>query len=473
MHLHTHGSSNATQTDITKSSALNSITRPDPEKYFAKEGVSSLSHAFEGKIAIHPGLGGNNMSDEAMQSALDGLLQKPLAGKTVAYIHVPFCQTHCLYCGFYNKPYRTDESRYYADALLAELALWRDSPAVQSTPVHALYLGGGTPTALEAEDLERILKAARETLPLANDCEVTVEGRLTNFDARKMEACFAGGANRFSLGVQSFNTSIRRSMGRIGTGEDMARGLEQLMSYDQSAVIVDLIYGFPRQTMQHWLEDIAMAQSLNLDGADCYQLNVYGQTPLGKAIKDGSIPPAAAIPEQSAMFAASVEAMTTARYRRLSISHWARTSRERNLYNLYVKGSANCLAFGPGGGGNFAGNFYINTPDYASWLQQVAEGRKPLSMLQTPPTHYFLFRAVAEDMEQGCLNLSALEGRFGLPLDAIWSPLLAQWQRAGLVMQDQGRVTLTLAGQFWQVNLSQLLLNYLKLVLEENDDLAA
>jgi oxygen-independent coproporphyrinogen-3 oxidase len=262
-------------------------------------------------------------------------------------------------------------------------------------------------------------------------------------------------------------------MGRIGTGEDMARGLEQLMSYDQSSVIVDLIYGFPRQTMQHWLEDIAMAQSLNLDGADCYQLNVYGQTPLGKAIKDGSIPPAADIPEQSAMFAASVEAMTTARYRRLSISHWARNSRERNLYNLYVKGSANCLAFGPGGGGNFAGNFYINTPDYASWLQQVAEGRKPLGMLQTPPTHYFLFRAVAEDMEQGCLNLSALEARFALPLDAIWSPLLTQWQRAGLVMQDQGRVTLTLAGQFWQVNLSQLLLNYLKLVLEENDDLAA
>ena len=96
-----------------------------------------------------------------------------------------------------------------------------------------------------------------------------------------------------------------------------------------------------------------------------------------------------------------------------------------------------------------------------------------MSMLQTPPTHYFLFRAVAEDMEQGCLNLSALEGRFGLPLDAIWSPLLAQWQRTGLVTQDQGRVTLTLAGQFWQVNLSQLLLNYLKLVLEENDDLAA
>ncbi|CAK7054897.1 MAG: Anaerobilin synthase [Desulfovibrio sp.] len=450
-----------------------SFIRPNPDKFFAREGVSPLSHAFDGKIAIHPGLGNQPLAEEEMRPALETLLETPLQGKTVAYIHVPFCQTHCLYCGFYNKHYGEDDSRVYTDALLAELAQWRDRVAVQSTPVHALYLGGGTPTALEAADLERILKAARENLPLANDCEITIEGRLANFDARKMEACLAGGANRFSLGVQSFNTEIRRSMGRLGTREDMIRGLELLMSYNQAAVIVDLIYGFPRQTMNCWLEDIAVAQSINLDGADCYQLNVYGQTPLGKAIQQGSIPPAADAPTQSAMFAASVEAMTQARYRRLSMSHWARTSRERNLYNLYVKGSANCLAFGPGAGGNFAGNFYINTPDYESWLQQVADGRKALAMLQPAPQRYFLFRAVAEGMEQGCLNLPALEQRFGLPLAKIWSPLLAQWQRAGLVTQDQGWVTLTLAGQFWQVNLSQLLLNYLKTMLEENNDLAA
>lgn len=161
---------------------------------------------------------------------------------------------------------------------------------------------------------------------LANDCEVTVEGRLSNFDARKMEACLEGGANRFSLGVQSFHTDIRRSMGRLGSREDMIRGLELLMSYGQAAVIVDLIYGFPNQGMERWLEDIATAQSLKLDGADCYQLNVYRQTPLGQAIERGKMPPAADIPEQSAMFAAGVEAMTGAFYRRLSISHWARTS---------------------------------------------------------------------------------------------------------------------------------------------------
>ena len=167
-------------------------------------------------------------------------------------------------------------------------------------------------------------------LPLANDCEITVEGRLSNFGPDKMEACFEGGANRFSLGVQSFDTEIRQAMGRVSDRDTLIRQLQLLQSYDQAAVIVDLIYGFPMQTMERWLADIATAQSLKLDGADCYQLNVYRNTPLAKAIESGRLPAGADVPMQSAMFAAGVKAMQKGFYRRLSISHWARTSRERN-----------------------------------------------------------------------------------------------------------------------------------------------
>ena len=96
-------------------------------------------------------------------------------------------------------------------------------------------------------------------LPLANDCEITVEGRLSNFGPDKMEACFEGGANRFSLGVQSFDTEIRQAMGRVSDRDTLIRQLQLLQSYDQAAVIVDLTYGFPMQTMDRWLADIATA----------------------------------------------------------------------------------------------------------------------------------------------------------------------------------------------------------------------
>ncbi|WP_300907510.1 heme anaerobic degradation radical SAM methyltransferase ChuW/HutW [uncultured Desulfovibrio sp.] len=436
------------------------------QRFFAREGVPPLSHAFEGKIAVHPGLGGRGIPSADMQRHMDTLLAEERSGKTVAYIHVPFCRSHCLYCGFYTKAWREDESARYTDALIAELGLWRGRAAVESGPVHAVYLGGGTPTELAAPDMLRLLEAVRRILPLANDCEITVEGRLSNFDERKMEACLEGGANRFSLGVQSFHSDIRRAMGRIGTREDMARGLERLMGYGQAAVIVDLIYGFPGQDMERWREDLAVAQSLGLDGADCYQLNVYRKTPLGRAIERGEMEAAADIPQQAAMFAVAVESMTRAFWRRLSMSHWARSPRERNIYNLYVKGAAHCLAFGPGAGGNLHGHFYLNNSDYQAWLESVHAGLKPYAMMFRPEPRHYLYKAIAEGMEQGGLDLAELERKYGVAVEDSCRPVLAQWRRTGLVELEEGRLALTLAGQFWQVNLSQLLQEYLKTQLE-------
>lgn len=85
-------------------------------------------------------------------------------------------------------------------------------------------------------------------------------------------------------------------MGRVSDRDTLIRQLQLLQSYDQAAVIVDLIYGFPMQTMDRWLADIATAQSLKLDGADCYQLNVYRNTPLAKAIESGRLPAGADVP---------------------------------------------------------------------------------------------------------------------------------------------------------------------------------
>ena len=255
-------------------------------------------------------------------------------------------------------------------------------------------------------------------------------------------------------------------MGRLASREEVMRRLELLKSYDQAAVIVDLIFGFPMQSMEVWRDDIDAACAAGLDGMDCYQLNVYDQTPLGRAIREGKLPPSADIPQQSAMFAAAVDTLQKRFYRRLSLTHWARTSRERNLYNLKVKGSANCLAFGPGAGGNLAGWFYLNQNSYPAWQDMVNEGRKPVMMLRRPDPHFYFFRAVAAAMEQGWMDMPELERRFGLACSAALSPLLEQWSRAGLVEMRDNVMVLTLAGQFWQVNLSQLLQDFLKHTLD-------
>ena len=443
------------------------MKKDDPARFYAKEGVDPLTHAFDGKIAVHPGMGGMPVAEGEREATFACLLEKERTGNSVAYIHVPFCETHCLYCGFFRSGYKAEQSRVYTDALLRELSFWRGRPAQESGPVHAVYFGGGTPTALEPDDLRRLVQGVREALPLANDCEITVEGRSSNLTRERIEACLEGGANRFSLGVQSFHTHIRQAMGRRSSTEELRERLALLQSYNQAAVVVDLIYGFPLQTMDVWLEDIAIAQSLDLDGADCYQLNTYRNSPLARAVESGKLPAGADIPTQAKMFEAGVAAMERGFYRRLSISHWGRTPRERNIYNQYVKGGAHCLAFGPGGGGSLHGHFYFSNPDYESWLAAVNEGRKPLFMVQRPGANAGLFKAMAEDMEQARLEIPRLEKVFALPLGAMLRPLLEQWERTGLVRRHGESRVLTLAGQFWQVNLSQLLMEYCGMRLGE------
>ncbi len=448
------------------------VAANDPQRFFARVGENPLGEAFEGKITVHPGMGGVPVREQERDALADKLADMPCDGRKLAYIHVPFCETHCLYCSFYQSPYRRESCSAYTDALVRELRLWSDRAAQGGGPVHAVYLGGGTPTALPPEDLDRLLAAVRAYLPLANDCEITVEGRASNLTPQLIEAALGNGVNRFSLGVQTFNTGVRQAMGRHLEQEALIERIRLLQSCDQASVIIDLIYGLPGQSMSVWLEDLHIARSLELDGMDCYQLGVHKGSPLAKAIADGRIEPAADCPQMGKMFEASVRTLESSFYRRLSVNHWGRTPRERNIYNLFSKGGASCLGFGPGAGGNLSGHMTFNFKDLTRWTDTVYAGRKPVGMLLAPVRLAALNKALTEGLEQGRLELAPLEalcaerGYEGLAaqgeLRALVSPLLDQWREAGLLEPCGQSFILTVAGQFWYVNLTQLLIEYIE-----------
>src|SRR5690606_30018631 len=96
----------------------------------------------------------------------------------LAYVHVPFCANHCLFCAFYRNAYKPEAVSAYADLVIDEIAREAAAPGVSSQPVQAVYLGGGTPSALSARDLTRVLGTVRQHLPLVPDCEITMEGRI-------------------------------------------------------------------------------------------------------------------------------------------------------------------------------------------------------------------------------------------------------------------------------------------------------
>ncbi len=436
------------------------------ERFFANA-KDPLHAAFSAKAAVHSSTAGTPLMGPAARERLEALSMQKRAGKSLAYIHVPFCETRCLYCLFYQNPYEAEQSRHFADSLIKELALWHGRPAQDISPIHALYFGGGTPTALAPADILRVLTAVKTYLPLANDCEITFEGRIHNFSDQKIEAALAGGVNRFSLGVQSFNSTVRQMQRRVDDRDTILKRLEVLTGYDEAAVVIDLIYGFPAQSMNVWLEDLAVASSLPLDGVDCYQLNVFEKAPMAKFIANGKMPPAADTAMKADMFAASVEHFTRANWRRLSNNHWGQGSRERNIYNQLGKSAADCLAFGSGAGGRLHGHSFMIERKLDAWHESIARAEKPVSFLMAPNAHWHLLRTISAEMESGAINLKKVGERFQTPVASLAEPLIAQWTEAGLLRCEGDWAHQTVAGQYWHVTMAQLLVAYLERSLLE------
>ncbi len=436
---------------------------------FGNETDDPLRFAFDAKRVVHPGVKGMVVPRDKWLNLWEMFMNQPgRKTKRTAYIHIPFCQTRCLYCGFFQNFSNRELEDAYIDRLIKELHMIADTKFIQSHPIQAVYIGGGTPSSLSVKNIERLFMAINRSLPLANDCEFTFEARFHEFDNEKIQACLDGGANRFSLGVQSFNTKVRKCMGRIDDRDTILEKLQNLVSLDNAVVVIDLIYGLPYQTMEVWEDDVNTLINSGIDGGDLYQLIVYEDSKLKEAVQRGSLPPASKISEQALMFKRGVEIMQEKRWRRLSICHWANGTRERNLYNSYSKSGAEIIPFGSGAGGKIDGYVMFLDRDIKSYIERIDRGEKPLMFMMAPPDDYELYSDIIGQMDRGMLNLLWLKTAYGVDLEEMMEPVFNEWKRKGLIEINGDYLDLTLAGQFWYVNLTQAILDWLTMMKDKN-----
>ncbi len=304
---------------------------------------------FRGKNRVEASLVPSRWAEMLKTSAA-----KPSRGGRLAYVHIPFCANHCLFCGFYRNAYTPPAVGEYVDLVIRDIEREAEYAAATSEEITAIYLGGGTPSALTATELSRLLLTLRRRLPVAEDCEITVEGRIIHFDDEKVVACLEAGANRFSIGVQSFDTEVRRRQGRRASREDAIAFLEGLKRHDGAAVVIDLMYGLPGQTLEVWQRDLATAAAIAPDGIDLYGLNLIPGTPLFSAIQAGKFATAPSLADLGRYYRIGSDFLNERSWRQVSNNHWARTSLERNRYNRMIKEGADCLAYGSGAGDRWA-----------------------------------------------------------------------------------------------------------------------
>jgi len=210
----------------------------------------------------------------------DGSPRRPFES---LYIHVPFCcGRKCDYCAFYSEIGSTVETRKsYFERLTAETK----AHASQCVPLRSIFVGGGTPSALSEGELEQLGNIIHQNFTLQADCEFTFESNPESLTPAKFDRMQEMGANRISLGIQSFSPRLRALIGRNGSLEQLESLVHHFRNAGLSRLNFDLIFNIPGESLQEWHEDLQRAMELEPNHLSAYSLILEPDTPLGQRLE--------------------------------------------------------------------------------------------------------------------------------------------------------------------------------------------
>ena len=259
---------------------------------------------------------------------------------TGLYIHIPFCRSRCIYCGFYSTTLNAWHQRY-VEALKAEMRLRRHEA---TTPITTVYFGGGTPSCLSATQLQQLLTTADECFDvLWNEAEVTVECNPDDMTPSFAQSLHDMGVNRVSMGVQTLDDQRLMWLHRRHTAEQARQAVGNLRQAGFDNVSLDLMYGFPAQflpltsQLQQWQSDVEGIIALKPEHVSAYALSYEEGTPLAQMKNDGAFSPLDDETER-AMYETLIDLLTVAGYEHYEISNFAKPGRRSRHNSGYWTG---------------------------------------------------------------------------------------------------------------------------------------
>ena len=192
------------------------------------------------------------------------------------YIHIPFCLKKCMYCDFLSVPYNESLADAYISALCRELHLKNHLILRLQT----IFIGGGTPSLLSEDSLNRLFKCLRTNFIFSDNIEITVEANPATLSKSKIDLLLSSGVNRLSIGVQSFNDTELKTLGRMHSSGEAFDSIDLIIKTGLKNISLDLMYGVPGQTMKTWQESASKAVGLSPSHISAYELTLEKDTPL-------------------------------------------------------------------------------------------------------------------------------------------------------------------------------------------------
>jgi oxygen-independent coproporphyrinogen-3 oxidase len=357
------------------------------------------------------------------------------------YIHIPFCLSKCHYCDFYSVT-TTAAITHYLKALFTEMEMYRGRFDAFDT----VYIGGGTPSILSAEQIRDILAAIRSNFNLLPDREITVETNPGDLCRPYLESLREIGINRLNIGVQSFNSEVLSFLGRRHSAEEAASAIVDARKAGFGNIGLDLIYGVAGQEVTSWLDTLNRALSFEPEHLSCYQLTVEEKTPLGQRhARREFILPGEDI--QHEFFMKTSETLAGAGYVHYEVSNFARGMMFASRHNQKYWDHTPYLGLGPAAH-SFQGNHrWWNHRSVEKYVSAIGSGSLPIEGKEMLSAEQLQLEALYLGLRtKKGIHLEEYTRHYRYDLLKKKERLLTKLQEDGLICVKNGRLSSTRSG---------------------------
>lgn len=377
------------------------------------------------------------------------LMEKPLS----IYLHIPFCTSKCTYCAFNTYIKLEHLIDPFVEALSAEIAtVAKGNPYAE---VRTIYFGGGTPSLLRPEQFSFLLEKIHENFKVQADAEVSTETNPNDLDENYLMGLRQAGINRLSMGMQTSNPAELKFFARRHEHSAVIHAVEAARSAGFDNINLDLMYGFPYQTLDTWHKSIDDVLILNPEHISLYALGLEEGTPLNDWVENKQVP----IPDDDLaadMYDLATELLGTNGYQQYEISNWAKPGYECQ-HNLQYWRNWPYIGLGPGAHGYANGVRYDTILGPQQYVRAMSELPREHSFPKTPATNNAVVVPYEDDigetlmmglrlMHEGIIR-DDFASRFHVDLMELHGPVLHRFEQQGLLSITDERVCLTEKGR--------------------------
>ena len=357
-----------------------------------------------------------------------------------AYVHIPFCTQICYYCDFSKVFIKNQPVDAYLEHLIQE------TRSYEIGKLRTLYIGGGTPTALSAQQLAYLLTELPKVMDLSEVEEFTIEANPGDLDLDKIAVLKDSQVNRVSLGVQTFDNKMLKKIGRSHQEQDIYDNIRHLKQAGFDNISIDLIYALPGQTMDQVKENVAKAIDLDIPHMSLYSLILENHTVFMNRMRRGKLP----LPKEeleAEMFEYIIEELEKAGFEHYEISNFSKPGFE-SRHNLVYWDNAEYYGLGAGASGYVDGIRYKNHGPIRHYLEAVEAGKARIT-----EEHLTLEEKMEEELFLGLrkktgVSKARFEEKFGVSFDQRYGQVVASLTEQGLLVPDDKQVRMTKRGLF-------------------------